>query len=100
EYARSASQRRKLGRRRVAMELLQKGVDRDTVDEAMEEFYQSRDDLSAARQWIEKKTPSMRRLDAPTARRRLTGQLLRRGFAYGAIKPLLDEFFHDDGPEP
>lgn len=99
EYIASAARRRQMGRRRAAMELAKKGIDRATADRALGQFYESHDDLAAARQLIEKKLPSLKRLDPQTARRRLTGQLLRRGFDYQAIKPLIDQFIGSDADD-
>lgn len=69
-------------RRRIAMELGRKGVDRETADAAIDDLAESEGiDLSAsihkvaARKWR-----SLSKLDDQTATRRLYGFLARRGF--------------------
>jgi regulatory protein len=97
EFAASAAGRRQFGRRRTMMELMRKGIDRATAERALDQVYESHDDLAAARRLIEKKVPSLRRLPPQTARRRLAGQLLRRGFDYETIRPLIHEMLGDAG---
>jgi regulatory protein len=99
EFAASAAGRRQFGRRRTMMELMRKGIDRATADRALDQVYESHDDLAAARRLIEKKVPSLKRLPPETARRRLAGQLLRRGFDYQTIRPLIDEVLGREEPE-
>ncbi len=96
EFAASAARRRQFGRRRSMMELMKKGIARPTAERALDEVYQTHDDLAAARRLIEKKAASLKRLDPQAARRRLAGQLLRHGFDYETIRPLIDEFLGGD----
>lgn len=90
--AQSAAEHRKHGRRRAYVELIKSGVERETARRASEEVFDAHDSLKVARELAAKKTPSLRRLDNQTARRRLTGMLLRRGFTFDEIKPVLDEY--------
>lgn len=89
--ASSAAKYRKHGQRRAYVELIKSGVQRETARRASEEVYEAHDSMKVARELAAKKLPSLRRLDAQTARRRLTGMLLRRGFNFDEIRPVIEE---------
>lgn len=93
----SAAERKHHGRRRAFVELMKKGVDRVTADRALEDVYEVHDSLATARQLAEKKAPALRKLDPVTARRRLAGMLLRRGFDYETVRPVIDEVLGGEG---
>ena len=82
---------RKHGPRRVAAELRRAGVGAADVSAAVSETFDEDDGLATARELARKKAPSLMRLDPQTARRRLAGMLLRRGFEYETVKPVIDE---------
>ncbi len=88
--ARYAAERKSQGRNRAMVELLKKGVDRTTANRALEEVYESHDSMAVARRLAEKQSARLLKLDPATARRRLTGMLLRRGFDYDAIRPVVE----------
>jgi len=79
------------GRRRAAMELIKSGVKGEDARRALEDVYEAHDSMAVARELARKKAPALKRLDPPTARRRLYGILLRRGFTYDEIRPVVDE---------
>lgn len=98
--AQASAQYRKHGQRRAYVELLKSGVEKETARRASEEVFEASDTLKVARELAAKKAPSLLRLDRATARRRLTGMLLRRGFNFDEIRPVLDEFLgQQDLPE-
>jgi regulatory protein len=99
EFAAAATGRRQFGRRRAMMELMRKGIDRGVANRALDQVYETHDDLTAARTLIEKKAPALKRLSAQVARRRLAGQLLRRGFDYQTVAPLIDEALGQEDEE-
>jgi regulatory protein len=76
------------GRRLLEQELRQKGIDRDTISDTLEEA--DLDETAAAIELAEKSAARLRALEPDVARRRLTGQLARRGFPYPAIKAAID----------
>jgi regulatory protein len=86
QFARQFARSKVLGagasRRRIAMELTRKGVDRSTADAAIEDLAESEGiDMSAAIHKVAaKKWRSLSRLDGETATRRLYAFLARRGF--------------------
>jgi regulatory protein len=59
--------------------------------------YTKTDSLEAARMLAEKKAGSLKRLDPVVARRRLAGMLMRRGFDYETIKPVIDGVLGNGG---
>lgn len=87
---------RKHGPRRAAVELRRAGVDAETADRAVAEVYGRTDGLAVARALAAKKAASLKMLDPVTARRRLAGMLLRRGFEYETVRPVIDEVLGRD----
>ena len=78
-------------RRRIAMELARKGVDRHTADAAIDDLAESEGiDVSASIHRVaEKKWKSLAKLDDQTATRRLYAFLARRGFNPDEIRSAL-----------
>jgi regulatory protein len=73
---------RGLARRALRAELHAKGVDAELAAEAVA-LVDDDDEREAARRLVERKLPSMRRLDRATASRRLIGMLSRKGYPGG-----------------
>ena len=84
----------------LTQELRQKGVDRETIAETIDEA--EIDEVAAAVAVAENSARKMSSLDPLVARRRLMGQLARRGFDYGTIKTALDRVLgeHEDEVDP
>lgn len=82
QFARSRAVDGGASRRRIAMELGRKGVERETADAAIDDLAESEGiDLSASVHKVaEKKWKSLSKLDEATATRRLYAFLARRGF--------------------
>jgi regulatory protein len=85
-------QHRPRGERLLKQELRAKGVDAETIADVLEEA--DIDETAAAIAVATKAAKRMQGLDPIVARRRLTGQLARRGFSFStidaAIKTVLD----------
>jgi regulatory protein len=79
------------GPNRARIELAKKGIDREVARQVVEEVYESHDSMSVARDLARKKMRSLARLEPLVAKRRLYGMLLRRGFDYDTIKPVVEE---------
>lgn len=92
----SAARHKHHGKRRAMLELIKAGVARPVAHKALEQVYDVHDSLATARQLAQKKAPSLRRLDPMTARRRLAGMLLRRGFDYDTVRPVIDDVLGDE----
>jgi regulatory protein len=71
----------------LRQELRAKGVDRQTIDQAIEEA--SLDDVAMAVDAASRKHRSLESLDPQLRRRRLIGYLQRRGFTWDAIREAL-----------
>jgi regulatory protein len=97
----SAARHKHHGKRRAKIELMKAGVDAETADRALGSVYDAHDSLAVARELARKQVPRLSKLDPQTARRRLVGMLLRRGFDYELIKPVVDQALggHDDPDE-
>lgn len=87
----SAAQHKHHGKRRAAQELMKAGVKNETARRAVEDVYETHDSMKVARELAKKKAPSLKRLEPIVARRRLYGLLLRRGFSYDEIRPVVEE---------
>ena len=99
--AESAAKYKHHGPNRARMELAKKGVERETARQAVEHVYESHDSMATARDLARKKMKSLARLEPHVARRRLMGMLLRRGFTFDTIKPVIDEAIGGfDAPDP
>lgn len=95
---------RGLARRALTAELRAKGVDGEVAAAAVAEV-DPQDEWDSARRLVERKLPSMRRLDRVTAERRLIGMLARKGYGGGlagyVVREALDGRDDDeisDGP--
>jgi regulatory protein len=89
------------GRRLLEQELRMKGVERETVTNAIDEA--DIDERTGALEIARIKLRSYRGEEEPVARRRLGAFLARRGYGYDIVKPVLDELFgeneHDEPGE-
>jgi regulatory protein len=92
-----AAQRKHHGRQRARMELLKSGIRGDVAERALDDVYTGADSAGVARMLACKQAPRLKKLDVAVARRRLSGMLLRRGFDYETIKPIVDQTL---GEEP
>lgn len=96
---RNANQPR--GKRLLRQELWQKGVERETVDQVLEDVELNED--GAALELARKRLRSLRALDEQTQRRRLAAFLQRRGYDWPTVKRALDRLLipgeggEDDG---
>lgn len=81
-WVRSRSAGKGLARRALAQELRHRGVDDDTVREALEEL-EPDDELRSARALVERRLPATRGLDRERRTRRLASMLARKGYPPG-----------------
>jgi regulatory protein len=86
---RSANQPR--GKRLLRQELWRKGVERETVDQVLEEA--ELNEAGAALGLARKRLGQLRALDEQTQRRRLAAFLQRRGYDWPTVKGALDALF-------
>lgn len=83
----SGTQRKSQGRTALARLLAQRGIPRDIVDAALDEVPD--DDYERALEYARSKMRSLARLDLETAKRRLSGQLARRGYPGGVVSSVV-----------
>lgn len=83
------------GERLLRSELLQKGVEREVVEQALSDA--GGDELALARAAAEKKLKTVRAADEPTFRRRLGGFLLRKGFDHEVVQQVVGELWRQHG---
>ncbi|MCW2530956.1 MAG: recX [Blastococcus sp.] len=81
---------RGLARRALSAELRAKGVDPEVAAEAVEQV-DDEDERAAAQRLVERRMPSMGRLDRVTASRRLMGMLARKGYNGGLAAAVIRE---------
>jgi regulatory protein len=81
---------RGLARRALSAELRAKGVDAEVAAEAVD-VVDDEDERAAAQRLVERRMPSMRRLDRVTASRRLMGMLARKGYNGGLAAAVIRE---------
>jgi len=75
------------GKRALAAELRQKGLARQTIDQALEDV----DEHQMAQKVVDKKWNRVRDLDWPDFRKKLFGYLSRRGFHYGVCREVVQQ---------
>ena len=100
QWVESRQAGRGLARRALAEELRRKGVDADVVRGAVDQIDPAAEE-GAARALVRKKLPSLRKVDRPTATRRLVGMLARKGYPPGMAFAVVKEELGagDDGDE-
>jgi regulatory protein len=93
---------RGLARRALAAELRQRGVDDETVNEAVEDLDPAQEE-AAARELVAKRMAATRGLDPVKRTRRILGVLARKGYSsalsYRLIREALDSEGVDDLPD-
>lgn len=82
------------GRRVLAMELRQKGISDEIIEQALAE---TGDENELARQAAEKYARRLQGQDWETFYKRLTGFLIRRGFNYGTAAPIVRDLWDKQG---
>ncbi|MEU7743825.1 recombination regulator RecX [Nonomuraea sp. NPDC049158] len=89
---------RGLAKRALAAELRHRGVDSETVNEAVDRLEPDQE-LETARRLVERKLSSTRGLDPQVRTRRLAGMLARKGYAPGLAFRVIREALETEGVE-
>lgn len=91
-FIKDKSNIKKYGKQRIKMELLQKGVEREIIDELFEELLDSSDEYERAIELAKKKLKASYSKDEKRAQyAKLGGYLQRRGYDMSTIKRVLEE---------
>lgn len=85
QWATSRARLQGYGRHRIMQELKLKGIDREIIQEALDEVVPPDDERKNARRVAEKKLQSMKNLEPEARKRRLAGFLERKGFPHQII---------------
>ncbi|MFC5816785.1 recombination regulator RecX [Nonomuraea harbinensis] len=89
---------RGLAKRALANELRHRGVDQETVKDAVERLDPDQEE-ETARRLVERKLPSTRSLDSKVRTRRLAGMLARKGYPPGLSFRVIREALEQEGVE-
>ncbi len=90
DIVRTHHERKGLGRTALVAELRRRQIGQEHIDAALEQI-DGDDELSRARELAEKRVPQLRSLDKATASRRLSGFLMRKGYAGSIVRTVVDE---------
>ena len=77
--------KKKLGRNRLYLELLNKGIDREILENIMSTLYENNPEIELAKECASKKWESLKGVEADKKKRRLFQHLKRRGFSADII---------------
>lgn len=96
----SGVERKGQGRVALSRLLTQRGIPRDVIDAALDDLPD--DDVERALEFARSKMRSLARLDQETAKRRLSGQLARRGYSGGVVSSVVRTVMGEQfsGPRP
>ena len=72
--------KKKLGKNRLYLELLNKGIDRETLENILSTLYENNPEIQLAKECASKKWESLKGVQADKKKRRLFQHLKRRGF--------------------
>jgi regulatory protein len=72
--------KKKLGRNRLYRELLNKGIDRETLENILRTLYENNPEVQLAKECASKKWESLKGVEEDKKKRRLFQHLKRRGF--------------------
>ncbi|HUJ18522.1 MAG TPA: regulatory protein RecX [Nitrospirota bacterium] len=89
QWAAARVRTRGFGRRRIELELRQKGIGRDTAHEALAEAFDDSSESEIARREAEKKLRTLARFTPDVRKRRLAGFLGRKGFSGEVVREML-----------
>ena len=87
---RTQHDRKGLGRSALSAELRRRHIDQEHIDAALEQVDDD-DEQSRATELALKRAPQLRSYDHETAKRRLTGFLMRKGYASSVVRAAVDE---------
>ena len=85
---RTLRQRKGLGRSGVTAELRRRKLENEAIEAALEDL--DDDELARAIDLAERRAPQLRSLDSETAKRRLSGFLMRKGYSGGIVRVAVD----------
>lgn len=94
---RTRHERKGLGRSALTAELRRRHIDQQHIDAALEQIDDD-EEQSRATELAVRRAPQLRSLDGETAKRRLTGFLMRKGYSGSVVRTAVDEALRTLGP--
>lgn len=85
EWGRFRIEKKKFGRNRLSLELLKKGIDKETLENTVNSLYEDNPEIDIAKQCARKKFASLKGVEEEKKKRRLVQYLQRRGFTTDVI---------------
>lgn len=82
----------------LKQELIRKGIEKEIIEKALNEFYPEGEEVKIASELVKKRGKRYKELDRKIARKRMSDFLLRRGFSYEVVKEVLGRFPDLDEP--
>jgi regulatory protein len=89
-FVRTQHERKGLGRSALTAELRRKHISQEDIDAALEQVDDD-DEQARATELAMKRAPQLHSFDSETAKRRLTGFLMRKGYSSSVVRTAVDE---------
>lgn len=83
---------KKKGQIAIRTELMQKGIDKETIDQVLSEQVSETSEQQLATEALEKKMRTFRLLDSQQFKQKSLQFLMRRGFSYDIAKDVVEQF--------
>ena len=99
DWIQNRNRTKPVGQRRLIQELRQKGISKETIEEAVEEFRASVDERELALKVAADRVRVYARGDSQTAKRKLAAYLLRPGFSRGHVHSALENAVEQERQE-
>lgn len=90
------ARRKKKGKIAIKLELLQKGISKEIIGEAISLQQSAISEENIAQKLLDKKINLWKNLSSMEFRRKATGFLMRRGFEYEVVKQVVEKFLQKD----
>ncbi len=81
--------KRRYGKGRVVLELREKGVNQEIIDEVVKKTYSTVDEIGMALDLVKRKGYNLESAEDQRALRRVSGFLRRRGFSFSIIREVM-----------
>ena len=91
DWTRGRIRLRGFGRRRIGLELKNKGIGQEMIRDVFAEVFSGEAEIETAKLVAEKRLNTMKVLDRETRRRRLAGFLERKGFSFEIIRTVMKD---------
>ena len=94
-YAADSVNFKSAGKRFVQMKLLQKGVEKDIIEGALEYAYKDTDEFKLAYELAERRYKNYRKKDKVKEAKRMQGFLVRKGYNFDTVMKVIKKLMKD-----